>query len=332
LSSLIHVYACCPSALLSGKLTHYFGHKKGRFLDPFPFTKTRSKTWANLELTSDQKFKLKEVLLKLQANGSIKKSLPEISYISDNKLNSLIAELKKKTSNITLAVVDDYSELAKKSDRIVTLSDYEDQNLFTLSPVQLSQTPTAFLESIPDFIISHAKRFKLVDPYIFEVKDASTTERRLEFVYQVLKKYYSAEENENTPVYIEVYGKEPKNFNLSAVRQHFANFKKLFQSNWPFEINFYVMENKKNLDGISPEIKPFVGKKIHERFFCADALNFSFEDSSEDRSKLAVKQTWRYEPSEKMRSFIACYSENSELFDIKSQFDTRQLRTLSRNQ
>ncbi|MDB9981215.1 hypothetical protein OAD65_03035, partial [Planktomarina temperata] len=68
----------------------------------------------------------------------------------------------------------------------------------------------------------------------------------------------------------------------------------------------------------------------HERFFCADALNFSFEDSSEDRSKSHKKQTWRYEPLNNLRTFINLYDEHSDFFDVVANFDSDQLEILAR--
>ena len=50
--SLIHIYACCPLALQSGKLTHYFGPEKGRFLDPFPFSSLSSEKLPKLRPSS----------------------------------------------------------------------------------------------------------------------------------------------------------------------------------------------------------------------------------------------------------------------------------------
>jgi len=333
LTSLVHIYACCPSVLQSNKITHLFGPEKGRFLDPFPFTRTgkKNKSWSNSELNEQEKYRLRLIIGKLELNGCIKKTLPEDVYLKDDKIKSLIEELNKETTQITLAIAEDEASFHSESSRIYTLSDYQKRNLFNHSPVQLIQSPTAFIEHIPNFIIMPSKKFKLIDPYFFDVRDITSAAKRLEFVYQLIKKYYSTKENENNTIEIEIYGKHLQNFNLSVIKQHFASFKKMFQSNLPFVISFYALKSKNNLNDLHQSVLEFKGKKIHERFFCADKFNFSFEDSSEDRSSLGVIQTWRYEPSEYMAKFIDCYNKNTKLFDIEAEFDSKQLQVISRS-
>ena len=330
MSTLVHIYAVCPLALKTNKLTHLFGPQKGRFIDTFPYTKYKfTKSWADKELPQEDILKLKEIVMKLKNNGSIKQSLSRPSYITDNKISKLLGELNKKNSKITLGIINETSRLCDMSNNIFTLEKFQDENLFNLEPVQLDQSPYAFFDHIPNFLIASAKRFKLVDPYIFEIKPPKSTARtRLEFIWQLVKEYYADDTNENQPMTIEVYGRKPLGyFDLSVIKQHFAGFKELFQTNLPFKINFFIVEEKKS---VPQTLKEFKGKGVHERFFCADALNFSFEDSSEDRSKSHKKQTWRYEPLNNLRTFINLYDEHSDFFDVVANFDSDQLEILAR--
>jgi hypothetical protein len=330
--SLVHIYSCCPSALKLNRITHFFGPNKGRFLDPFPFKgNLNKKTWLKHDLTQDELKLLKELIVKLENSGCIKKTLPDEFYGGEDKLKSLLLELNKKSSPITLGIVGNKKDLPDEVCKVFTVKDFENEGKYEHEPVQLSQSPTAFFEFVPSFIITKSKRFKLVDPYIYEVVDELSTEKRLEFIYQIIKRFYSTKKNEGQKIYIDVYGRVPSDYNASTVKQHIANFKKISQNKLPFEINFYVMKKKKILDNISLDIKKFAGKKIHERFFSADTYNFSFEDSSEDRTALDVTQTWRFENSKEYLKFIECYNNNSEIFDIVDHFDIKQLEVLSRN-
>lgn len=326
--SLVHIYACCPSALTTGRLTHFFGPQHGRFLDPFPFTKPRYKTWAHKDLTQDEKKRLKEILTKLTTIGAVQKSLPKEAYLSTDTSVSILGELNKKVSKITFGLLGEPSNLSKKSKRILTVKEFEDNNSFTIDPVQLDVTPTAFIEHVPEFIVLSAKRFKLIDPYIFNITSEEHAAKRLEFIYQIIQKYFSIPENEDQPVTFEVYGKEDKGLSLDLLKKRFSKFRKLFEINWPVTIKFFVAERIKKTE----EINSFFNKKkLHERFFCADKYYFSFEDSSEDRREKWEQQTWRIETSKGYRSFIDSYNEDSQFLKIKEHFDSRQLEILGRN-
>lgn len=328
--SLVHVYACCPSALLAG-IGHFFGPKKGRFLDPFPFTRPRCKrTWANRELNETEKREFIEIIVRLNQDGSIQKSLPNEAYISDNKIISLISELNKEKTNLTMALVGRANDISSKSDRIHTISDYKDKGLFDLGPTQISQTPKAFFDHIPSFIIQPSKRFKLIDPYFFDLKKEANTPKRLMFIKELIDRYYSSEENKNSYINIDIYGK-CFGFNHEYTKEHFAKYTKMLQTNLPFIINFYILKEKNNFDDLPQNLKEFEGKKIHERFFCADRFNFSFEDSIMDRSIESVKQTWRYEATDGMIRYIDCYNENPKLFDLDLHFDSKQLEFISQS-
>jgi len=333
--SLIHVYACCPSALLSGKITHYFGPKWGRFLDPFPYMNPNinKPTWSKCKLTPSEELKLKEILYKLKLDGSIQRTLPSHSYIkNDNfKPEMLISELNKKKTNLTLAIVEGGSDICSNSKSIYKVSDFQKENKFTLGTEKLYMSPEAFFNAVPNFIIKSSKRFKLIDPYFFDLTNSFiNVPNRLKFIDQLIRKFYSFEENKNCPINIDIYGKSSTDYSKN-VKTNFAKHINELPENLPFIINFFLLKDKKNTEDIPEDIKKHTNNKIHERFFCCGKYNFKFEDSIMDRSGEGKTQSWDFLPkNNKLNEFIDCFEENTKVYDLTAQFDSKQLEILGK--
>ena len=332
--SLIHIYACCPLALQSGKLTHYFGPEKGRFLDPFPFSSLRVRpSWSNIELKENEKRRLLEIFIKLENSGCVKKSLADDIYNLDDKIESLLSELNKKESSITLAIVNDHVDFCSKSDRIYTLSEFQEKNKFTLNTKMLYMSPSAILDIIPNFIIQPSKRFKLIDPYFFEINDKSKYDipNRFKFFVALIKKYYSYKENENISINIDIFGRDTGVL-IQNVQEAFAKHIHMFQSNSPLNINFFLLKKKYQHDELPEDIKEFSDLDQHMRFFCIDGHNFRYENSIMDRTFKKEKQAWDYLATDDLNSYVNSFHENTKLYEIVHKFDLKQLEAKSRNQ
>ena len=330
LSNLIHIYAVCPSALVTERLTHYFGPQKGRFLDVFPNKRYKiTKNWFSKDLTETEKKSLQEIILKLTNDGAICNLERNKSYKISN-----IKELFQKINsspNITNGIVSDPNKVIPMPKSVMCVSDFESDNNFTLHPVQIEQNPTAFFDSIPNFIIQNSKTFTLIDPYIYEISPPkNTAENRLFFIKELIRNYFNTPSNENLSISIQVFGKVPKYYNKRVLKAHFANVRDLFHTNYNVTIDFYLIKRKNIInETLSEEVLKLHRKKVHERFFCADRFCFSFEDSSQDRSALNLDQTRRYEGDDGMRNFISCYSPKSPIFEIEGRFNSKQLALLS---
>lgn len=330
-TQLIPIFAVCPRALSTMRLTHYFGLKHGRFLDPLPYAKLKFKnSWSGLPISQDEKQKLLLIRERLVNSGAVKVvNAPENRSV-ENKLSIILAELEKDDSKIKYGIVADGDPFSDSHEKITNVSQFEDENLFNYDPIELSQEPASFFNHIPNFIIDDANSFKLVDPWFYEINSTSnTTASRTDFLKVLVETYFKNEENFVSPAEIQVYGKVPFDCDIDVLKRNLSPEIRKISKNYPIKIDFFMLNSKsKEPDQIPSEYLDFFGKKVHERFFCADAIYFSFEDSSQNRDSLSVKQKWRLETTKGARQFIDCINENGSVFEIIHHFNSTQLINL----
>ena len=105
-TQLIPIFAVCPLALSTMRLTHYFGLKHGRFLDPLPYAKLKFKnSWSGLPISQDEKQKL--LLIRGLVNSGAVKVVNVENRSAENKLSIILAELEKGDSKIKYGIVAD---------------------------------------------------------------------------------------------------------------------------------------------------------------------------------------------------------------------------------
>lgn len=320
-NNLIHIYAVCPQALATTQLTHYFGPQHCRFLDPVPLKKYRiTHDWLGNELTQSEIQLLKDIKAKLYALGAIRNTSKLTVDEESNDQPKVLQELKRENTKLTLAIVPNESPISKEAPSIVQVNDFLDKNLFTLEPIDLFQSPKAFFDHIPEFIIQDSNKFKLIDPYIYEMKSTQEAYTRLDFIFELIKQYRRLNGSEEATLNIRIFGRKPKNYSGHAVKGHIINAIK--QENLEHTmIEFFVLG-----DNVTETDSEYYGKKFHERFFCADLYYFNFEDSSQNRSDENSKQTWRAETSKTKRAFIDGINEKAQIFKLIENFNSNELR------
>jgi len=325
---LIPIFAACPKALSTNRLTHFFGTKHARFLDPLPFSKLRLRNdWEGLELSSDEKMRLSTIKEKLIHSGAIKPVHCLRDPTIPTKTKLILEELNREGSKIKCAIVCDDSDLEKLSDKIVTLSFFEDENLFNYDPTELPEDPSAFFDHIPDFVIDDANIFKLVDPYFFEITSLELAQKSVDFISNLANKYFSFNGNSNTKLEMQIFGRKPKVFDIDVLKGHLAPVIADLEALYPVDLSFFVLNSQcKTTENVPNEYLDYFGKTVHERFFCADSIYFSFENTSQNRSETKRLQKWRVETSPSSKKFIDLINENGSLFEIQHQFNSQQLR------
>ncbi|MDA9967401.1 hypothetical protein N9D70_02305 [bacterium] len=331
---LIHQYLVCPSALTSGRLTHLFGAEKGRFLGIYPHKKYKlTKDWCDKDLDQNEIRNLKEIIIRLNNQGALRTIKYEEANPKDTTKN-LIIKLLKNSGDVNLGIVANDNLFKGSISKIISIDKFENEGRFTLEPIQLEQTPSAFFNHIPDFIIQSAKTFTLIDPYIFHFAPPKHTPKsRLEFLTQLISKYFEKESNLNNEVTINIFGKRLLNFEKDVIKGHLASHEQLndsLEQNLNLTVNFFVINGKKSLEMVPEGFRNILKKKVHERFFCADSFCFSFEDSSQDRKHLDIVQTWRFESSKEIKKFIDCYKDNSPIFEFETKYSSRQILQLAK--
>ena len=92
--------------MASAQLTHYFGRRHCRFLDPIPLCKYRiTHDWLGNELKQSEIQLLKEIKAKLVEAGAIKNTVCATSQNEDQKNDTILNELERKNTKLRLAIV-----------------------------------------------------------------------------------------------------------------------------------------------------------------------------------------------------------------------------------
>ena len=153
------------------------------------------------------------------------------------------------------------------------------------------------------------------------MKSTKEAQTRLDFIFELIKQYLALNGSNTGNLNIQVFGGKPRNYIGQTVKGHIINALKKENLEHYAMIEFFVVDDK-----VREKNNEYYGKKLHERFFCADIYYFNFEDSSQNRTEENLKQTWRTETAPKQRDFIDSINETSPIFNLIDKFDSNQLK------
>ena len=318
MSRLVHIYAVCPSALLTGELNSFLGAEKGRFIGTLPSSKRfkTSTSWNGMDIAQNEIPKFKDLLDYLQSKGAIIQIGPgEKARKKATLIERIETELLDENSPYSVGIIDQKTGTSLDK-QAVTISEFKDKGLYDFQDVDIPQSPKAFFDSLPEQVIKSTNTFSLIDPYIYEIKSDLDASNRLEFLRILEERYKLLNNSIQHPLKIQVFGAPTdkffdKNVVMNWMRQS-GVFGKMLPST---KIDFFVFKKySKN------EFK----KKMHLRYFVAGKFCWNFEETSEDR-KGALMQVWRFIVPKHRKFIDQAYRVDGQVFDKLAHFTKSQI-------
>ena len=271
-------------------------------------------TWANKTLSFSEIQTLRDVLAQLDQKAAILQvELCDSAKQEPNLQKRIEKELQDKSSSYCIGITSNKTD-SSIDNVAVTVKRFKDKDIHEFEDVDVPQTPDAFFNKLPKEVLLSTSSFRLVDPYIYEIKTVRDAEKRMEFLRILEEKYYETN-IPRKPIKIEVYGRWKREFDQKQIQNLIAQSKKLIGMRKDSRIDFIAF---------SKYSKPEFRKKIHARYFVAGKFCWSFEETSEDRDE-NITQWWRFIPSKKRKNIDNEYRLDSQVFRKVAHFTKNQI-------
>ncbi len=159
--------------------------------------------------------------------------------------------------------------------------------------------------------------FKIVDPYIFEIKSESEAISRFEFVIDLAHRLKAETGEQISDKTIEVFGDEKYIFNPQVLRGYLSKIQELLECREFIQISLFALKSKPNNDARSSRWEGFEKKKLHDRYFYASDYLFQVEDTFQVRPTESHEQWVKFIEDQDERDYVRyAFSRQSPVFDI----------------
>ena len=317
MQKLVHIYAVCPRALATGNLNHYLGALQGRFLGTLPSSKRLKikASWDGQECSEAEILKLKEIVSYLESKDAILNiEIKDNGQNTNDIIQRINAELDNEKSIYSLGIVKD-KKVAKLSDSVVTLREFQEDGYYNFDDIDLPQTASAFFDILPPQVLMSTNTFKLIDPYIFEMSTDAAASDRFEFIRLLEEQYWRFNPDPKRPIQIQVFGEKGKHYEKRKVMSLIKRCRVLAGMKHSSSVDFFVFNKK---------AKAKIAKKMHLRYFVAGKFCWNFEETSQNRTE-DIEQVWRFIRAANRDFVNKAFRPNSPVFETSDAFTKDQI-------
>ena len=313
---MFHIFAVCPSSLVSDKIHSHFASTKGNFIAENILNNGQSSiTWNNKSLSDDDIRKFRDIKDYLKRKGAI------FPYKAFKDINHLMSYLNSSNSNIENAITEEIQN--PNCYKLINNEKFLFNSIDNLSKsVNDYKTAEVLLNLIKQFCLQ-SYNFKLIDPYFYKgwLEKENITKKKVEFL-SMLCDHISKNHKEVESVKIDVFGQGYDNFGgergnkfANSLKKELSNLKEysdLYEDGL-LEINFYGLEtqNQKKL-------------KIHDRLFLCDQFSLQLNDGFFSEPSLYNEYTLITD-TKRIKKFDEIYNKDSEEFYINFKFSLEDI-------
>jgi len=314
---MFHIFAVCPSSLVSDKIHSHFASTKGNFIADNILDKGQSSTtWNNKSLSDDDKRKFRDIKDYLKRKGAM------FPYKTFKDINHLMSHLNSLNSKIENAITEEIQD--PNCNKLINNEKFLFNNIDNLSKsVNDYKTAEILLNLIKPFCLQ-SYNFKLIDPYFYKGwinGKENKTKKKVEFL-SMLCDHISKNHREVQHVTIDIYGQgydndgERGNSFANFLKNELSNLKEyydLYEDGLLEDINFYGLERNNNKK-----------LKIHDRLFLCDQFSLQLNDGFYSEPDLHNEYTLITD-TKRIEKFENIYNKDSEEFYINFKFSLNDI-------
>lgn len=322
---VVQVYSICPSSLAERELLRFFGPSYGRLIAKFPRKDMRKpKSWAgNMPPNPHIKIML-EMVDALENRGAfVSYSGSQMVNAAKDSFDRVARELEQPNKKLTGAIVDDFG--TRRPDDFELMHGAREFFQAPDQPHNMRYIPFR-AESLMDCfrpVLKDSNTFKIIDPYIFEIRSAKDAESRFKFLKKLIDYIHEECIDDIQDKKIEIFGKAGDG-TLESLKGHIRQYTDLIEYSGSVDTQFFGLSDTRSfqLDG---KLGRFNGKEFHIRYFYAGPFLFYVENSFQERQKNTTQEV-RYIGDRPTYEFISsAYHDQSSIYEIKYRFSLADL-------
>lgn len=321
----LHIYACCPKIIRDTDLHYDLGLEHGRLIGDLRSEHSRPahSSWSGGKFSTSENQIFLEKLAYLKSKSALI-DLPPVTPCNTSPVQpqNLHDEILHPRSPYGLAICN---ELQNVEETIVSYETYRRKKLWELEKYWIDQTAESLLSMIPNFIWK-TRSYKLIDPYIFGFKNQYGAEKKIEILQQLSDRIASFQNENSSPIQIEVYGRPNNEFDNNWVQTVLSKAASKLHIASEINLRFFILKTK-----MRPELDecfhdPVMKQGIHPRYFIAGKYYWEFENSSADRGTMVETHWIKYCAQENERNFISkAFRRDSIVYDVDYSFSWDEL-------
>ena len=317
----LKVVSVCPKDLIDPYSHVHFGSRLGIVLADTHSIKPENETsWSQTPLSQDELSRLREVYDFLERRDALVTYKFNADALQNASIYEMVChELSAKNSLMQLAICSDPPTPIpiELHDKILSSKDAVLNYSFVQSHIDVKMHPSFLCEAMTP-ILFDGTRFKIIDPYIFEMGEGQA-QSRIEFILELCRQLDIHNSFDHEEVEIEIYGRaysypkgKYKKLTEEDLKSTLEETTDLREVSDKYNIKFIGLKEKQN------------GERLHLRCLYTSKFIIGIEDSFQERYErdersLKTQKIWfgsEYKPWE----VDNMYKENTDEFICKFSF------------